>query len=54
MRRMAIVFASATAGLLSLAGASHAYQIDPLTRQPIASAPVMESRPPPPRCRAPP
>ncbi|MHB2167922.1 L,D-transpeptidase [Alsobacter sp. R-9] len=45
MRRTAIAFASAAAGLFALAGAAHAYQIDPLTRQPIADAPVIESRP---------
>lgn len=45
MRRMVIAFASAAAGFMSLVGAAHSYQIDPLTRQPIGNAPVMESRP---------
>jgi lipoprotein-anchoring transpeptidase ErfK/SrfK len=35
MRRKAFVFAGATAGLLIGLSAAHAYQIDPLTRQPL-------------------
>jgi lipoprotein-anchoring transpeptidase ErfK/SrfK len=38
MRRKAFVFAGATAGLLIGLSAAHAYQIDPLTRQPLPEA----------------
>jgi lipoprotein-anchoring transpeptidase ErfK/SrfK len=44
MRRMAVVLA-ATAGLTVLAGAAQAYQIDPLTRQPIVETYSDSNRP---------
>jgi lipoprotein-anchoring transpeptidase ErfK/SrfK len=45
MRRMAVVFAGAAAGLTLLAGAAQAYQIDPLTRQPIVETYSDSNRP---------
>jgi lipoprotein-anchoring transpeptidase ErfK/SrfK len=45
MRRLALAFAGAAAGLATLlAGSAHAYQIDPLTRQPLPEV-FTESRP---------
>src|SRR6478609_1580899 len=45
MRRMAVAFAGVAAGLMVLASAANAYQIDPLTRQTIVETYADSSRP---------